>query len=72
MGFYLFTCISLQELFILSLTSSIAFMRWDFCSLSFFSGMLGYAGLAVVELGSDHAKWYRFLLPMLFCLPLAI
>jgi hypothetical protein len=39
------------------LKSSIIIMRFDFKSQSYFSGVLGYPGLAVVgELGSDDAK----------------
>ena len=47
-GFYPFTCISLRELFIFFLKASIIFMRWDFRSLSCFSGVLGYLRLAIV------------------------
>ena len=39
------------------LKSSIIIMRSDFRSESYFSGVLGYPGLAMVrELGSDDAK----------------
>ena len=52
-----FSCISLRELFMSFLKSSIIIMRYDFKSESCFSGVLGYPGLAVVgELGSDDAK----------------
>ena len=50
-----FSCISLTELFMSFLKSSIIIMRCDFKSESCFSGMLGYPELAVVgELGSDE------------------
>jgi hypothetical protein len=49
-----FSFISLRELFMSSLRSSVIFMRWDFRPASCFSGVVGYPGLAVVgELGSD-------------------
>jgi hypothetical protein len=39
------------------LKSSIIIMRSDFRSESYFSGVLGYPGLAMVgELGSDDAR----------------
>ena len=39
------------------LKSSTTIMRYDFKSMSCFSGVLGYLGLVVVdELGSDDAK----------------
>jgi hypothetical protein len=48
---------SLRELFVLFLKSSISIMRCDFKTKTCFSGVLGYPGLAVVgELGSDDAK----------------
>ena len=57
---HLFACVFLYFFkggFISSLKASIIFMRWDFRSLSCFSGMLSYPGLAVVvQLGSDGAK----------------
>lgn len=54
----MFSHISLGELFIYSIKPSIIFMRWEFKSFSYFSGILGYPGLAVVvELGSDGAKF---------------
>jgi hypothetical protein len=61
------SCISMRELFMPFLKSSIIIMRCDFQSECCFLGMLGYPGLAVVgELGSDDAKqpwflWVRFL-----------
>jgi hypothetical protein len=54
-----------------SLRSSIIFIRWEFRSESFFSGVLGNPLLAVVgELGSEVAKWNWFLFLMFLCLPL--
>jgi hypothetical protein len=56
-------CISLMELFMTFLKSSII-MRCDFKSESCFSGVLGYPGLTVVgELGFDDAMqpWFLFL-----------
>ena len=48
-------------------------MSYDFKSISCFSGVLGYPGLAVVgELGSDGATLPWFLLVMLLPLPFAI
>jgi hypothetical protein len=58
-GFYLFICVLLylRELFISFLKFSIIIMRCYFKSESWFSGVLGYPGLAVVgELGSDDTK----------------
>jgi hypothetical protein len=50
-------CISLMELFMSFLKSSIMIMRCDFKSKSCFPGVLGYPGLTVVgELGSDDSK----------------
>jgi hypothetical protein len=43
-----FSCISLSELLISFLKSSITIMRYDFKSESCFSGVLGYPGLAMV------------------------
>lgn len=55
------------------LKSSISIMRYDFISISCFSGVLGNPGLAVVgELGSKGAKWSWFIMVILFCLPFAI
>lgn len=69
----LFSCISSRELFISFLEACIIFMRWNFRSLSCFSGILGYPGLAVVrELGSGGAKLHLFLLLIILCLLLAI
>jgi hypothetical protein len=52
-----FSCISLRELFMSLLKSSIIIMRCDFKSESCFSSVLGYPELTVVgELGSDDAK----------------
>ena len=49
--------ISLMELFMSFLKSSIIIIRCDIKSASCFSGMLGYPGLTVMgELGSDGAK----------------
>ena len=51
------SCISLRELFISFLKSSIGIMRRDFKSNSCFFGVLGYLGLGVVgQLGSGDAK----------------
>jgi hypothetical protein len=56
MVFYLFNHVLLY-VFMSFLKSSIIIMRFDFKSQSYFSGVLGYPGLAVVgELGSDDAK----------------
>jgi hypothetical protein len=45
-----------MELFISFLKSSISIRSCDFKSKSYFSGMLGYPGLAVLEeLGSNGA-----------------
>ena len=69
----MFSCISLRELFMSSLRSFITFTRWDFRSDSWFSGVLGYPGLAVVgHLGYDDSNWHWFLLLMFLCLPLDI
>ena len=43
-----FSCISLRELFMSSLRSSIIFIRWEFRSESCFSSVLGYPEIAVV------------------------
>jgi hypothetical protein len=52
-----FSCISLRELFIFFLKSSIIIISCDFKSESCFSDVLGYPGLTMVgELGSDDAK----------------
>lgn len=68
----MFLCVSLREFFISSLKASIIFMSWDFKSLSCFSGMLGYVGIAVVgELGSGIIKLHWVLLLMILSLPLA-
>jgi hypothetical protein len=50
-------CISLRELFMSFLKSSVIIMRCDFRFKSCFSGVLCYPGLTVVgELDSDDAK----------------
>jgi hypothetical protein len=55
------------------LKSSIIIMRCDFKSEFWFSGVLGYPGIAVVgELGSNDAKYLWFLLLMFLLLPLTI
>jgi hypothetical protein len=55
------------------LRSSIIFTRWGFRAESYFSGVLGYSGLAVVEeLSSDGAKWHWFLFHMFLHLPLTM
>ena len=55
--------ISLRESFMSFLKSSIVIMRLNFKSESYFSSVLGYAGLSVVwEL--DFARWPWFLLLM--------
>jgi hypothetical protein len=52
-----FSCISLRELFMSFLKSSIIIMRLDFKSESCFSSVLGYTGLPVVrELDSVDSK----------------
>jgi hypothetical protein len=52
--------------------SSIIIMRSDFRSMSCFSGVMVYPGLAmVVEFGSDDAKYPWFLLLLFLPLPLA-
>jgi hypothetical protein len=52
-----FSCISLREIFMSFLMSSIIIMTSDFRSESCFSSALGYPVLAMVrELGSDDAK----------------
>jgi hypothetical protein len=52
-----FSCISLRELFMSFLMSSIIIMRNDFRSEYCFSGVMVFPGLAMVgELGSDDAK----------------
>lgn len=43
----MFSCVSLNELFISYLKASIIFSRWDFRLESSSSGALGYPGLAV-------------------------
>ena len=51
------SCISLRELFMSFLKSSIIIIRCDFKSEFCFSGVLGYPGPTVVgELVSDDAK----------------
>jgi hypothetical protein len=56
-----------------SLRFSIIFVRWDFRSESYFSGMLGYPGFAVVgKLGSESANWPWTVLCMFLSLPLTI
>ena len=68
----MFSCISLRELFMSSLKSSISNMRWDFKSSSRLSDVMEYAGCAFVgELGSDGAVLPWFLLAMILPLPLA-
>ena len=53
----LLSCISLRELFISFLKSSFIIMRSDFRSISCFSGVMVYPGLAMVgEFSSDDAK----------------
>jgi hypothetical protein len=53
----LFSFISLKELFIIFLISSIIFMRWDFRSESCSSDVLEIPGFAVIrELISDCAS----------------
>ena len=48
-------------------------MRYDFKSESYFSGVLGYPGLAIVGvLGSYDAMWSWFLLVSFLSLPFAI
>jgi hypothetical protein len=47
-GLILILCIYLSELFISSLKDSITFMRLDFLSASWFSGVLVYPGHAVI------------------------
>jgi hypothetical protein len=55
------------------LKSSTTTMRYDFKSVSCFSGVLGYPGLVVVGiLGSDDAQCSWFLLVRFLCLPFAI
>ena len=55
--FPVFTCISLQELVMSFLKSSIIIMRSDFRSESCFSSVMVYPRLVMVgELGSDDAK----------------
>ena len=52
-----FSYISLRELFMSFLNSSVIIMRSDFRSESCFSNVMLYPGLAMVgELGSDDAK----------------
>jgi hypothetical protein len=52
-----FSCISLRELFMPFLMSSIIIMRSYFRSESCFSSVFGYPGLAMVRiLGSDDAR----------------
>ena len=51
------SCISLRELFMSFLKTSIIILRSDFRYISCFSGVMVYPGLAMVgELGSDDAK----------------
>jgi hypothetical protein len=45
-----------MELLMTFLKSSISIMRCDFKTKSSFSGVLGYPGLAVVDLRSDDAN----------------
>ena len=53
------------------LKSSIIIIRWGFRAESYFSGVVGYSGLAVVEeLSSDGAILHWILMIMLLCLPL--
>ena len=55
------------------LKSSIIIMRSDFRSISCFSGVMVYPGLAMVqELGSEDAKLSWFLLLLFLFLPPAI
>ena len=52
-----FSCISLRELFMFFLKSSITVMRSDFRSESYCPSVMVYPGLAMLgELGSDDAK----------------
>ena len=70
-GFYLFACVFLyffSELFISSLKVSI-FMRWDFRSASWFSGVLRYPGLAVV--GWLFSWWQNTLASLAYVLAFA-
>jgi hypothetical protein len=68
-----FFCISLRELFMSFLKSSIIIMRCDIKFVSYFSHVLWYPGLAVVEeLSSNNAKYPWFLLPRFSNLPLTI
>jgi hypothetical protein len=54
----MFSCISLSELLKPFLMSSTSIMSYDFRSASFFSGVLGYPGLADVGvLVSDDGEW---------------
>jgi hypothetical protein len=48
-------------------------MRYDFKPDFYFSGLLGYPGLAVVGiLDSDDAEWSWCLLVIFLCLPFSI
>jgi hypothetical protein len=53
----MFSCISLRELFISFLKSSIIIMRSDFRSKSCFSYVMVFSGLAILrELGYNDSK----------------
>jgi hypothetical protein len=70
-----FSYISLSELLMPFLRFSTTIMRYDFKSVSCFSGVLGYPELVVGVLGSDgsdHAQCSWFLLVRFFSLPLII
>jgi hypothetical protein len=68
-----FYCISLSELLMLFLKSSVSIMRYDFKSESCFLGVLEYPGDAMVAiLGSDDSEWSWFLLVGFLGLPFTI
>lgn len=70
---YSLSYVSLRELFIFSLKTSIFFMRWDLRSQFCFPVVLGYPGFAVAgELGSDGAILHWLLLLIFLHLPFVI